>query len=437
MSGVAPRQSPPLGHVAPFFVAAPLGLIAAGLMLVRADGDAFLAVNIPKLVSATHAAVLGWLTLFIMGALYQLGPTVFGGRLLSLRLVRVQFVVHVMSVAAFVIALETWNVSVMGMAGIAVAVSFGLFLVNALPAIRWFKKGSLPRLYVSVAVLFLVGTAAAGISFAGALEHLWFPVTQGRLAGHAHLGLVGWLGLTLMGVSYQLVPMFHVVPRRRPRFGRIALAVTVVSTIAAGIGFSLEPSIPVRLALALFLAAGPVLWASDMVEFLRARSRRRMDIHGRATILALAFLVLAIALGMLVSLGGAVAPAGEPARLQLAYGVAAIGGWAGVTLIGNSFKIVPFLVWNERYREIAGREPVPMVAELSNETWAHVTLTLHAMAVLVLVLGAISGQLLLLHSGGFLLMVAGASHFGAIVFVLLHRPAVAAGAPTRPGPVRS
>ena len=76
MSAVSPKESPPLGLVAPFFVTAPLGLVGAGILLLLAGDDAFLAVNAPRLVAATHAAVLGWLTLSIMGAIYQLGPAV-------------------------------------------------------------------------------------------------------------------------------------------------------------------------------------------------------------------------------------------------------------------------------------------------------------------------------------------------------------------------
>lgn len=422
VSGVAARQSPPLGAVLPFFLTAPLGLVAAGLMLALSDTDAFLAVNVPHLVAATHAAVLGWLSLSIMGALYQLGPAVFGGRLLSVRLVYMQFGLHVLSVGAFVASLYRWHISAMAAAAIGLSISFVLFFVNALPAVLSSRKGSLPRMFVLVAIGFLVITAVVGLTFVGTLEHAWFPVTQGRLAGHAHLGLVGWIALTLMGVSYQLVPMFHVVPRKPPRFGRSVLAIAAFGTVAAAIGFSFDPPSGVRLLLAMFLASGFLLWAFDIVDFLRTRSRRNMDIHGRATIVSLAFLVLAIVLGLLVSIGERVAPSGEPARLQLAYGVAAIGGWAGVTLIGNSFKIVPFLVWNARYRELAGREPVPMVAELSSDWLAHLTLTLHATGVLVVIAGALWGSLLLLHSGGALLMLAGASHCGGLLFVAIHHP---------------
>lgn len=436
MTGVAPRQSPPLRVVAPFFVLAPLGLVAAGLLLVAAGSESFMAVNTPRLVAATHGLVLGWLTLTIMGAVYQLGPAVFGGRLLSTRLAQVQLVTHLLAVGGFIAALEAWNVPWMSVAGIGVVVSFALFLVNAIPGVRWFRGGSLPRLYISVALLFLVGTAALGLTFVGTLEHLWFPVTQGRLSGHAHLGLVGWLALMIMGTSHQLVPMFQVVPRETPRFGRVALGVTALAALMALIGFSLDPPPAARFALAAALAVGPALWAADITRMLWTRSRRRVDLHTRATVVSLAFLAAGICVGLMAAVGEPLAPGGEPARLQLAYGALAIGGWAGITLIGNSFKIVPFLVWNARYRQLAGLEPVPMVAELSNSAWAHATLTLHALGVVLIAAGALLGDLSLLRSGGLVIAASGASHAGAMVSILVHRPQVRASERTPIGPLR-
>ncbi len=437
MIGTAPRDGPGITVVAPFFVVAPIGLVAAGLLLATAGEDVLLAVNTPQLVAVTHATVLGWLTLSIMGAVYQLGPAVFGGRLVSKRLVGIQFVVHVASVTTFIAAVQAWNVPLMGVAAIGVVTSLVLFLVNALPASRWFHTASLPQLYVSVAILFLGATAVMGITFVGALEHLWFPITQGRLSGHAHLGLVGWLALMLMGVSYQLTPMFHVAPRAVPRFGRLALVFTSLATITAFVGFSMDPDVPVRVVLAVFLSTGPILWMLDTVHMLRKRSRRHMDIHGHALVASMVFLSCTIVIGMLSATGTRFAPSGEPARLLLAYGTLGIGGWAGTLLIGNSAKIVPFLVWNSRYRALAGLTPVPGVADLSYAGLAHTTLVTLSSAVVVIAAGALLGELVLIRAGGLLLAASGACHCATLLAIIFMRPTTSAQKAPFQGPVNT
>lgn len=429
--GLVAARSPAFGVVAPFFLAAPLGLVAAGLLLLTADDSVLAGINVPRTVAITHAAVIGWLTTAIMAATYQLGSAVLGGRLLSERLARVQFVVHAGAVALFVWSLLGWHVTWMSAAGVCVVISFILFLVNAVPAVVTARSRELPRAYFAVALGFLVVTAAFGITWVGTLEHLWFPVTLGRLGGHAHLGLIGWLAIVIMGSSYQLVPMFNIVKRRQQRFGRIALIVTATAALVAGIGLMFDPPRAVRVAFAVALAAGPALWTVDVVQLLRARFRRKMDIQGHATFVSLGFLVAALVLGIAVAWGSPVLGREDAARWQLAYGITAIGGWAGLTLLGNSYKIVPFLVWYHRYRERAGFGPVPMIADLYNDRLAHAVLVLHGAAVAVAASGALAGNLSVLRTGGALLALSGATHAATLAHTVF-APHAARSAPLAP-----
>ena len=420
---VSPASGPPFDIVAPFFVVAPLGLVAAGVLLMGTGDDALLAVNAPRLVAVTHALVLGWLTLSIMGALYQLGPAVLEGRIRWPRLMRVQFWTHVVSVAVFVPAFLAWDIRWVSAAGVGIIVSFILFLISAFPAVAAFRRGSLARAYVSVALLFLAGAGSVGITYAGTLEHAWFPVTLGRLSGHAHLGLLGWLGLVLMGVSYQVVPMFNLVKTRQPRFGWAALAITAVGAAAGSVILMGDPPMGVRVAVAGVMAVGPLLWACDMIALLNVRFRRRLDVQGRATYLSLGFLAGAIILGLLVAVGADAAPGNEPGRLQLAYGALGIGGWAGITLIGNSYKVVPFLTWYHRYRQLAGIQPVPMVGELYDPRLAHTVLAVHALGVCAVAVGALAGSVPLIHAGGVLLLGSGMLLFVSLLAITLRKPA--------------
>lgn len=199
-----------------------------------------------------------------------------------------------------------------------------------------------------------------------------------------------------MGVSYQLVPMFQVVPKGTPRFALAALATTAVATSACGaITLMTDPAMPVRVAVAVAMAAGPALWFYDVARMLRTRSRRVADIHTRD--------------GARPRFPGprrhtrcprshwrTGEPGGGPrspaARIRHRRN-RRLGRY--VRDLRNSFKIVPFLVWNARYRERAGLEPVPLVAALVSETWTHATLVIHALAVVLLAGAALLGQLTL------------------------------------------
>jgi len=416
---VAPVRSPALSVVAPYFLLAPLGLGAAGLLLGRADHDALLAINLPNTVATTHAAVLGWLTTAMMGAVYQLGPVVLGGRLWSEKLARVQLAVHVVSVSGFVFHMNGWNTGPMVYLGAGMVASFVLFLANVAPAVVHRGPWALPRAYLAVSLCFLVATMGLGFTWVLSLHYAWFPITFGRLSAHAHLGLAGWAGLTLMGVSYQLVMMFNVVNRVRPRFGWIALPITATAVVAFAAVLATDPPPAARFAASLALAAGPALWAVDILRLLHARQRRRMDIQGHATCLALAFLAAAAAAGLVASTGQGPAAESEPARMTLAYGILLAGGWMGLSLIGNSFKIVPFLVWFHRYRPRAGSGDVPVVTEIYSEHAAHAVLFATAAGVAVAAGGAVLGVVEVLQAGGAILALAAAGHLAALAHMFL------------------
>ncbi|MGK2964404.1 MAG: hypothetical protein ACSLFM_02220 [Tepidiformaceae bacterium] len=417
----------------PFILVAPLGAIAAGLIATRVGSEVMVAINTPRLLAITHALVLGWVTTTMMGASYQLGPVVLGGRLLSTRLMRVQFAIHALGVAAFVWSFLDWNMAVMGSAGVLLVVSLSMYLVNAGVAVRRAERWSLSRMYLAVSLGFLALTGAFGITFVGTLEHAWFPVTFGRLAAHAHLGLVGWLALTLMGVSYQLVPMFNVTTRVHPRFGGLALSITGTATLLFAAVMLADPPMPVRVVIAVFLASGPLVWGADQVRLLRGRNKRHFDIQGRATVVSTGFLVLAAMLGVGAAVGTPFTTDEEPARWLLAYGAAAILGWAGTAVIGNAIKVVAFLVWVHRYHPHAGSRPLPAIADLYSGRFATAILSLHVLSTTVLIVAALTGRVGLFHIGGLLLAISATGFFACLVSIFVPRQAWPRAGRTRPG----
>jgi hypothetical protein len=420
---VVPARSPALSVPAPFFLAAPCALAVAGVLLLGSRAETFEAINVPQTVALTHAVVLGWLTTFMMGAVYQLGPAVLGGRLLSERIARLQFATHVIAVVFFIWTAQRWNIELMAVAGGVLAASFLLFFVNALPAVWSGARSSLAGIYLRASIALLGLTVVVGLTLVLALRDLWFPVTQGRLSAHAHLGLVGWLGLTVMGVSYQLVPMFNVVPHAHLRGAVPALALTTLGLGMFSAIIATDPPMPLRLAAGLALAPGPAIWAATVLAMMRSRSRRTLDIQGYATLIALGFLAIAIGLGLGATLGTPFTDDASPARWPLAYAAAGVGGWMGTALIGNSYKIVPFIVWFHRYRGLVGSQRVPLLTELYSEGAARAVLGAHVVAVSCVVVAAISGELLLLRFGGLLLSITALAHLWTLASVLMPKRA--------------
>lgn len=424
-----PADSPPLWLIAPFFLAAPIGLMAGGLLLLGAGHDTFVAINLPRTVAVTHAIVVGWIATTIMGAVYQLGPVVIGGKLWSNTLARVQLVVHIVAVAAFVFALREWDTHLIAMAGMLLAASFVLFLANGGTCLVRAKNRSLTRAYLAVAFAFLAFAFSLGLTYAMSLHHVWFPITLGRLSAHAHIGLVGFIGLTLMGVSYQLIPMFTVVQHAKQRFGRLALIFTTASLVVFATVVGLGGGALLRVGASALMAIGPILWGIDQVLLLEHRGKRRLDVQGRATYLSIVFLAAAVVIGLGAAWGSPLTPEGESARWPLAYAAVGIGGWAGLALIGNSYKILPFLIWFHRYLPRVGTGPVVVTGDIYDERAATVVLIVQSAAAATLTAGALFGSTAVIHAAGVLLVAAGLGHELTLLHMFLPKTAGRGTAP--------
>ncbi|GAB4333876.1 MAG: hypothetical protein Kow0010_20590 [Dehalococcoidia bacterium] len=419
---VAPQLSAPLSVIAPYFLLAPAGLLVAGVLLLGARSADFGAINHPTTLGITHAIVLGWITTTMFGATYQLGAAVLGGRTLPAWLLRAQLALHLAGVGVFVLSFREWDLAWLRAGSFVLVATIGVHLVAVVSPLRSAQGWPPIRLYLLAGAMGLAATATLGFLWVDALHAARYTVTELRISAHAHLGLVGWLGVTLMGVSYQLVPMFNVINRRKPAVPRLALG-AVIAGVAAFVtanllalpGWAIAGSGSVIL-------AGIGAWAVDQWLLLGARSRRKMDIQGRASYVSLGFLAVAGGLAA-IALGRAFL--GEPLlpRLLLAYGATGTLGWMGVALIGNSYKILPFLIWYHRYRELAGREPVPLVGELYSERAAHAVVGVHSTAVVLLLAGLLTESDLLTRGAAVLLILSAVVHVASLAYMFVPRRA--------------
>jgi cbb3-type cytochrome oxidase subunit 1 len=376
VSGPATENSPPLGLPLRFFVAGPLALLTLYVALAL-GGDRLLTYYLlPANLAATHLATLGWVTMVMMGALYQFAPVVFRTRLYSERLGRWQFWLYVAGVAGLV--LSFWQMWTAGLAicGSVVVLAVLLFLYNIGRTLLRSTHRSLTGQYLLHAFGCLALTVAVGLTFAVNLHFHWFAVPQHAPAAHVHLGVAGWFGLTVMGVTYELMPMFALVHGHGLRLARAVL--WIVSGGVAALFVALLFGLPhvLVVAAALTLATGEALWIYDVLRMFRLRRRRAFDLTQQHTVASTAAFALTIAVGLYLLLAGPSSPAAET-RWYVAYAVLALGGWLTPAIMGQMYKIVPFLVWHHRYSAKMGREPVPLLRDMYSQRRARIAFWLY------------------------------------------------------------
>ncbi|MEJ5220612.1 MAG: hypothetical protein WHT63_01235 [Tepidiforma sp.] len=433
MNGIDPGGVPPARAVAPFLVTAPLGLAVAGIALLGAGPGTLDGPSTPALLAAVHGTVLGWLTLSIMGATLQLVPSVLGGRAFSVRTALAAFVLHSGGVTLMVAAFAGWRLPLLASGATFAAAGVAVYLLTAARPLITARARGPEVASLQLAHLFLSSAVAAGLSLALALRLGWFGVTPGLVAAHAHLGIVGWLAIAITGVTYRLLPMFGIVRGTEPRFANVLPWALAAAAGAAFVVLAVDPPPAARLVLEGALAGLGLLWLSDALRLYRSRLRRRADLYSRATLISFAFLVA----GLLMAPFAAVLPPDSrpvsgPA-LQAACGFLILPGWAGATLIANSYKIVPFIAWYHRYSAVAGARWTPGTGDLYSSRLAHGVLVLVSAGAGLGAAASLASSLPLLRLAGAAFVAAGLIACATLAGTYVVRPEQRSVAPPAAG----
>ncbi|HTY80809.1 MAG TPA: hypothetical protein VMI34_23495 [Candidatus Bathyarchaeia archaeon] len=312
----------------------------------------------PRVVALAHTVTLGWISLSIMGASYQLIPVVLERTMWSERLGRWQLGMLLTGIAGMVTHFFIGRWPGLLMAAAMVALGAGMHLVNVAMTLRGLGRFSFTARLMTMGFAGFGLTALFGLLLGA--DRIWkflptafFPT----LHAHFHLALLGWVAPMIMGVSARAYPMFLLAPEPDgwPAPAQLwGLALGVPAVVG---GLTAWPALVLPGAFAVSAAVvGHLTWVARMA---RDRKRPRLDWGLRFVLTGGAFLFAGAALGLGLALDLFSGP-----RVAMAYTALALGGWASLTIVGMMLKIVPFLVWYRVYSSRAGRAPVPTLAQL-------------------------------------------------------------------------
>jgi hypothetical protein len=338
-AGLQLQYIPPLKIPFRFFVSAPLFGILAAMLLLGSSTGGWPSRWLPEVIAATHLLTLGFMATIMLGALFQVLPVLSGHKIPGQRWLAPA--VHLLIGggtlalgAAFISADHGWQL----VAIVLLGGGFGLF-IGALGLRLVRPDGSGDSVFaIRLAALSLLISVGLGIIMLGAYMGLQIPhyLANNGIA-HLRFALLGWVLLLIMGVSYQIIPMFHVTPDY-PRYLRRILP-TIIFTALLVLMVSSNNLLTIGTTSALILAAGIYVLLS--LYLLQQRKRKITDYTIHFWKLGLGCLLLAI-LGYGVSLAGIKE---LDAANELQWGILMIPGFAISIMIGVLYKIAPFLSW--------------------------------------------------------------------------------------------
>lgn len=334
-----------------------LSLLIACLLLARHAGD-WPTFYRPEVIGALHLVTLGWISGSILGMCYLVAP-------LALRTPLPGTARDYVFCAAFMAGVTGMSASVWrgNYVGLAAAAPLVLAAITGLGwrIVRGLRLSGIPagvRLHVELAFANMLLAGALGIAMG--LDRRWGFLPASPLAqtwAHAHLAVIGWAVLMVIGLSYRLLPMLVVSrPVEGPRLARTAWLIEAgLAAIVTGHLAAWPRLLPLG---GLLVTAGIVLFFTEVRGIVSRRERRGVKpMRPDRTVSLSHAATLWLIASMLLGLWLAAAPRTlQSSGLIWVYGVAAIVGYLSQIVIGMGGRLFPMLAWYVHMAE-HGRAP--------------------------------------------------------------------------------
>jgi len=273
------EQAPPISIPLRFFLSAPLFAAAAGLLLMWSGPDALVSRWSPITLSLTHLLTLGFLSMTMAGALLQMLPVVAGADIPAVRMTA--GVVHLfLMLGTIVLCAGFWRMDpvLFKTAIVFLLVAFLWLLSTALYAVIATRGKNDTLAAIRLALASLVVTVCLGVALASVIA--WALDVPFSLLVRLHVtwGLIGWVSLLIIGVAFQVVPMFQVTPIYPLPISRW-LTWSLFALLAIWSTVTLMPNVPnwCSSLLSLCIAAGLAMFGLTTFYLLWKRKRPITD----------------------------------------------------------------------------------------------------------------------------------------------------------------
>jgi hypothetical protein len=423
------QDAPPIEIPVSFFLTAPLFLAAAGAIVLLGGADVLTSRWQPLTLTVTHLGTLGFISMVMLGATYQMVAVVVGSPVPWPRIAHGVNALFALGVAGFCWGIARMDPSVVFVAIAALTVAVCLFVVPV--GIALFKAPSVDAtvfgIRVAVGCFFLA--AVAGIWMAHGFSGMGFPGSR-LLWSQAHLcvALLGWVGGLIAAVSWQVLPMFYLAPHSPSALKwtvQILAAVGAIGpTIILGVDYlDLLDESPLLLESVAAAVAAPGILAvwllHPAVAAWSLSQRRRKRIDG-----SLHFWQAGLSIAPLTALSAVAAWSLDAPHWDILFGWLALWGWVGMIMHGMLTRIVPFLVWLHRFAPLVGEIRVPSIRKLHPDALTRRGFALHLGSLLLGVAAILTASDLLCRLAGLSLIATAASIAHLLVRVLGQRPPV-------------
>jgi len=346
--------APPFKLIAPFFIIGGFFYLFSSLFVFSIDTNTISFVA-PEALGFVHMLLLGFVMMVIFGAMAQLVPVVLEVGHFAVELFYAIWPLLLIG-TLLMIGGFLYSSALLPYGGVIVLISMMIFVMEIFLTIAKVKTLTLSMKSVLASNIFLFFGIIVGLlmalSYAGTLSLDITPL----LHSHVYLVIGGYILITIMGLSLVLLPMFTLSHSFSTRPLEIALLLmgsgVLLVVFGAFSGYSAFEYVGEIFSFVAMWYYFKLVWV-----IYKTRPRKENDIYAISLFFSYGSMLVATLFGILYFLSGY-----EP--LILSGGWLLFFGFFGFLITGHMYKIIPFLVWFERFSSLVGKQKVPMLADM-------------------------------------------------------------------------
>ncbi|AMC10681.1 hypothetical protein Lupro_05230 [Lutibacter profundi] len=422
MNSLQTNNAPNSSVVVPHFIFGAINLFVLAILILLANANLFEAYFNTKLIAITHMAVLGWATMIVFGALYQLIPVVFETSLYSEKLAKFTFWISAVSIIFLTYSFWIGAFSTLLIyAALLMFFSLLLFVVNVLLS---YKKSAIKNTsskFIIAAILWLAVTELIGTIIALNFKFGFLTVIHLHyLKIHATVGLIGWFLMLIIGVGSTLLPMFlisHNLKYKKLDISFILLNMGLIGLIS---NWFLVQNVLFTVVCWVLIVVGVLLFISFIYESYKKRIRKKLDVGMQYSMLAIASIFLPIIISLVVLVGFNL-KFEILSRVIVLYGFSIIFGFITTLILGQTYKTLPFIIWLEKYKSLVGKVKTPLPRELYSKQIATIQFYLYLFFLVTIPIGFLMNNNGIIKIGSYSLLAVSILYNINVLKIIFHK----------------
>jgi hypothetical protein len=411
MSAISQEFAPPFKLISPFFIFGGVFYVLTAFFLFFFGVDELSFLN-PKVISFTHLFLLGFVMMTIFGAMAQLVPVVLEVGHFGVELFYAIWPLLLIGTLLMAFGF-IYSPALLPFGGMTVLIAMMIFVGEIFLTIKKVEKFNVVMSSILLANTFLFFGVIFGLVMAlGYAGTIVVDITA-LLKAHVYLVVGGYLSITIMGLSVVLIPMFglsHGFSLKPLHRALYMMSASVLLVVFSSI-FDISVIDKIGYVLSIFSL---LIYFYQVYTIYKTRARKENDTYAISLMFSFISLVVSLGLGFL-----SMFVEYEPILIASAWLM--FFGFFGFAITGHIYKIIPFLVWYERFSPLVGKEKVPMLNDMLPMKSSHAQIVFTGVGIILITVAILTQNNQLIGAGASFMVVGAFALLRSILYMINFR----------------